>query len=232
MHIQKRGNNYNYRRRVPVKLQSLLQIKEYRRALAPDKEDARMLATTYDTTFNQILIHLKLGAVDKIPELLKILGLNQQEKVIKHDSVYISFLRNKENIAPSSYREYKQQLALFEVLLPSNLRTLSYPHLDIIKDVLSKLPKRNIQKFRDMDLQKLVKAKTSIKERISTKSQNEYLKTLRALIKFAVQRNYMDKEVEVTLFKNKTSARNQRQTLTKSEMYEKKLNALQDFSVR
>ena len=69
-----------------------------------------------------------------------------------------------------------------------------------------------------MPLTNMIKAHTLRTDRISTKSQNEYLKTLRALIKFAVQRDYIDKELEITLFKNKTSARNQRQALNENEV--------------
>ena len=215
MHVHKRGNTYIYRRRVPVQLQSHINLAEFHRALVPDIKSAKMIASKYDLLFSKIITSLKMNI--NISNLVKELDIDKPVIKPKVD-IYDEFLKSKENIAANSYREYKQQLQLFKFILPTDLYKLSYSQIDTVKKVLLKLPKRNIQRYRDMSLKQLIKEDVATSDRISTKSQNEYLKTLRALLKFAHERDYIDKLIEVKLFTNKTTSRNQREALSKEEV--------------
>ena len=220
MHIYSRGASYVYRRRIPKQLQQYIHITEFKRSLTKDLKSARMIASKYDLLFNKMEVFIKLGL--SVSELLGELGLNTTTKIpnikpVKVD-VLSEFLATKEGIAKGPYREYELQLTLIQLLLPNNLKGLSHRDLDAFKQVLTRLPKRNIQKYREMSLKQVIKADVEDKDCISIKTRNEYLKTLRALIKFSYSRDYIPKELEVTLFKNTTSARKQKEDLTSNEV--------------
>ena len=69
-----------------------------------------------------------------------------------------------------------------------------------------------------MSLNHIIKSTVEDKDKLSVKSQNEYLKTLRALLKFGNEREYINKIFVFTLFKNPVSARNQREALNHNEI--------------
>ena len=133
--------------------------------------------------FFKMIVSVRLGFTD-ISKLISELGISNSEPINK-TCVFSEFLKSKEGIAVTSYKEYKQQITLLQHLLPKDLRLLSYTHIDSIKQVLSKLPKRNIQKYREMTPQEVIKEDVATNDMIAIKSQNEYLKTLRSFLKFA-----------------------------------------------
>ncbi len=210
-HLIKRGNIYYYRKRIPTAIQHLSTVREIHRPLSSDLKSAKRLLRQYEHLFTMIDLALKLR--HSIDNLVKELQL----PTVKQKSIYDVFLESKRDVAATSYREYRQQLELFKVLLPTSLDKLSYKHIDTVKEVLNKLPKRNIQKYRDMSLRQVIKSTPTEDERLSVKSRNEYLKTLRALLKLAKQRNYLSTEFTIDLFKNKVSTRSQRDTLNTDE---------------
>jgi len=194
-----------------------MQMTEFKRHLVGDLDSSQLLASRYDMLFSKLKVYikLKLDVTSIIEELnpSEDTPLDPPEPV----DVYAEFLNSKQNVALSTYNEYKQQLEIFKVLLPSDFKTLSYRHLDSMKQTLSHLPKRNIQKYRNMPIKEVVEVETTESERISAKSQNEYLKTLRALLKFSKERNHISETFTIELVKNKTTARNQRQTLNQQD---------------
>lgn len=231
MYITIRGNNLIYRRRIPTELKPYMQMTEFKKALVPDMKSAKIIANHYDNIFSKMQTNIKLGFTD-ISSLLSQLGI--EETAIKRDSLYDAFLNSKKSISKTSHNEYKQQLQLFSMLLPEEIDNISYSHIDRITGIISALPKRNIQKYRKMSLKELLKAEVQESDRLSIKSQNEYLKTLRALLKFAKQRGYIqsNNDVNVHLFTQKVSSRAQRQTLDTDDIqlllnhHNKKLNVL------
>ncbi len=192
-------------------------MREFKRHLVHDLDSSKLLALHYDTLFSKLKVYIKLKL--DIAPIIRELNLAEDVPLKPPEPVdiYEEFLNSKQNIASSSYNEYKQQLELFKVLLPIDLKTLSYRHIDSMKQTLFHLPKRNIQKYRSMPLKQVIKVETTKQERISAKSQNEYLKTLRALLKFSRERNYISETFTIELVKNKTTARNQRQILNQQE---------------
>lgn len=218
MHLHIRNSTYIYRRRIPKSLKPFMQMTEFKRHLVSDLDSSQLLASHYDMLFSKLKVYAKLN-LDVTP-IIKELNLSEDTQMETPEPVdiYAEFLNSKQNLAASSYNEYNQQLELIKVLLPLDLKSLSYRHLDSMKQTLSHLPKRNIQKYRDMSLKEVIKVETAGGERISIKSQNEYLKTLRALLKFAKERNYIMETFTIELLKNRTAARNQRQLLNKKDM--------------
>jgi integrase len=223
MYLHKRGNNYIYRRRIPLEIQPFIELKVFKKALVPDIKSAQMIASKYNLIFNKMIVSIRLG-ID-ITNLIKELDLfvpepeatNSKQSILEpkqQRDIYKDFLKSKEDVSTSSYREYKQQLELLKVILPKDFSTVSYLTVDTVKDILIKLPKRNIQKYRSMPLKELIKIKVEEGDRISVKSRNEYLKTFRALLNFGLEREYITRPVTIKLFTDKMSARNQREALS------------------
>ena len=210
--LNKRGNIWYYRKRIPTSIIHLCTVREINRPLSRDKRLALKIARYYDNLFNMIDLSLK---VNQDP-ILYIKQLNLQ--AVREVDIYKMFLNSKQGISDTVYREYRQQLSLFQTLLPRDLVKLNYSVIERVVKVVTGLPKRNIQKYRDAPVKKLIKLKVPESDRISIKSQNEYLKTLKALFRFAYERQYIDREYAIKLFKNKVSARNQRLPLDKEDI--------------
>ena len=211
-HLNKRGNIYYFRKRIPTSILHLCTVKEINRPLSKDKKLALQISKYYNNLFNMIDLCMKTN--QDPTRYIKKLNLQQ----IKQVDIYKQFLHTKQGTSTNSYREYKQQLELLQHLLPKDIKKLSYSHIDTIIKTISKLPKRNIQKYRELSLKELIKSTVPEKDRISIKSQNEYIKTLRALLKFCYERQYIDRPYTINLLSNKTTTRNQRQSLSKDDL--------------
>jgi integrase len=83
----------------------------------------------------------------------------------------------------------------------------------MIKQTLSTMPRRNLQKYKVLPLSKLVKMKVPEEDRMSGETVNDHLKTLNSLIKFAYERDYIAKPYAVSMIKKTTSGRDERVAL-------------------
>lgn len=216
MHLHIRNNTYVYRRRIPKQLKPLISVTEFKRALCADKRLSKQMASKYDLMFSQLeaALHLDLD----ISSILDAINGPVEVFAPPEIDMYEEFLSTKKDIAAGPYREYERQIAIFRLLLPKDLKDLTYRDLDALKDSLANLPKLNIQKYRKMDLNNILKTAVPVKDRISIKSQNEYLKTLKAVLKLGTDRGYLTTQLDIKLLKNTVSARNQKQVLSSEEI--------------
>ncbi len=189
---------------------------EFHRALMPDLKSSKTIASKYDLLFNKMLSLLKLNL--DITNLLAELEVTTNVKpIVNIANIYQEFLQSKEGVSKNTYRQYKHELALIEYVLPKAFNSISYRHVDYLKEVLSNLPKGNIGKYKNMPLKKLITTKIEEEHKLSIKSKNDYLTTCKALFRFAKERNHTNIFIEFKMFKNTTSARNQRQALNIKE---------------
>ena len=171
-HLQKRNNTYYYRRRIPTAVKHLSTVKELHRPLSTDLRSAKRLALQYDRLFNMIDLAIKLNqSVDNLINELDI------KKVKKQVNVFEMYIQNQD-ISENRRSKVERHLATIQHLLPTKLDKVSMSTLDSIKQVLSTMPRRNIHKYKVIELSKVVKLKVPTEDRMSTETINDHLKTL------------------------------------------------------
>jgi len=136
--------------------------------------------------------------------------------------------------------EYSTRKYFFTVLMPVVLKVLfkdedidinklTYSRLIEIRDLLLKLPKRNIWKYRSMDTYTLVhnvhKGEMEIDsdKLVSTESSNKNLKRIKSLLIFSQNLGQYKMSIPNFTIDNKQLSRNQRKAFTKDE-----LNTIED----
>jgi len=90
-----------------------------------------------------------------------------------------------------------------------------------IKEIIQGLPKRNITKYRNMKISKIVTRLDKIKdeEKIAIKTVNDYLKWIMSLFSFAQKYGYVEFNPAIDLkFKLKSNAKEQRETFSDNEL--------------
>lgn len=99
---------------------------------------------------------------------------------------------------------------------------ISHKSLDEIRAKLQRLPKRNIHKYRMMQLSELISEKTlktiTDKDKLTPKSINEYLKILNSVLAFGYGRGILLHHHKIKLLPINHQARTERSALTYSEI--------------
>lgn len=205
-YIKKRGNTWYYRRRVPFSLLHLCNVKFINRALSANKKLALQLASRYENIFTMIDIGLKLN--HDVSELIKELNFKPIVKI----NIYEQFIKHQD-VSDNRKAKIERILSVLKVLLPNDLSTINMIILDTINQQLTKLPKRNIQKYRVKPIEELLKMKVPEAERLTIETINDYLKILNSFLKFAYERDAVDKPYTVNMSKKTTNNRDERLAL-------------------
>ena len=208
-YLQMRNNRYYYRRRIPTSLLDVATIKVIFRPLSTEKKLALKIAEQYNHLFNMIDLSLKLK--EDITQYVEQLNLLQEDEEAKID-VYTLYLRHQD-VSDKRRTKIERLLATIQILLPNNLEKLTMTQLDTIKQSLSVMPRRNIQKYKILPLSKLVKMEVPEEDRMSGETVNDHLKTLNSLVKFAYERDYLSKPYAVSMVKKTTAGRDERVAL-------------------
>ena len=72
------------------------------------------------------------------------------------------------------------------------------------------MPKRNIQKYRVMKVEDLVKMNIPVHHRLTVETANEHLKILNSLLKFAYERDMVSRQYRVNMLKQSSRSRDER----------------------
>ncbi len=203
-HIHTRGTTYHYRRRVPLELQQYTHSLYFAKALSKNKDMAMMLARNIDSTFDELLMTVRM---DREPNISK-LGVKQVRSV----SEITSFLTVIER-SDDAQKTTAMHMDLLSVLLPENVSKLTQESIDKIISIIKKLPKRNIQKYKQLLVKELIKMDIPSKDKLATRGINAYIKTLKSFLNFCYKRNYIEKQFDVALSKTKVGSREERQAL-------------------
>ncbi len=201
-----RSITWYYRRRIPLSISHLCDVKFIYRPLSTDRKLASKLAIRYDNIFTMIDMGLKLK--QDISGLIEELNF----KPIVKTEIYEQFISYKD-ISDNRKTKIQRVLSVLRVLLPNDISKLNMSILDIIKQQLSILPKRNIQKYKIKSIKELLKMKIPVDERQSTETLNDYLKILNALVKFGYERDLILKPYAVSMAKKITNNRDERISL-------------------
>ena len=156
-------------------------------------------------------IGIKLG--NDISNLIDKLKLKFKQK--KQD-VYEHFTSSL-NVSRTRLAKVQRLLSTIKVFMPS-VEGINMSKLDDIKSKLMKLPKGNIQKYKDIPKKKLVTMQFEEHEKLTPETVNDYIKALNAIIRFAYERDYIPKPYQVKKLSNTSSARDQRQELSTADV--------------
>jgi integrase len=137
----------------------------------------------------------------------------------KVDSVSSDEIRDRKyfysTVAPSLFKH---------IIKDSNpdVSKISYQDLLECKNIIMKLPKRNIQKYRDMTITSIITTIGTISsdDIISNKTVNKYIKWLRAIFHFSLVMGYINVNLASSITILKTAhTRHQREPLSNDEFH-------------
>ncbi len=127
-------------------------------------------------------------------------------------NIYEQYIGNLE-VKPERLEYVTRQIYIYKDLLPYDLSTVDMDTLDRVRNQLINLPNRNVRKYKDIDTLKLIKMDIEPKDKVGISTVKNGLVLLNSFIKYAYQRNRIDKEYKVSMPKSNLSDRNERQAL-------------------
>ena len=212
---QTKFNTHKYQRRVPQQLLELVNTTYFRVSLGADTATATATAIQFNTIIDEALQLVNLNLPKdiirmKLDKLVPTKATTKQkegadkgepkEAGIK-EGLFLSIVSNylasqKDNISADETRDktYFYNSVCTAIFKHIGLATttllitdITYSHLLEFKEIISKLPKRNIQKYRSMEVADILKIldEIPIDDLLSARTVNKYIKWLRALFNFA-----------------------------------------------
>jgi len=146
-----------------------------------------------------------------------------QSQDITINSAIKLFLRNY--ITKTSETQYREVsgflLTIFTGIIDKDdlVENTTLEDLLEVREILSKLPKRNIQKYREMSIADLLDAQPTEDEQISSTTLNKYIKWLKMFYSFCSENNYIQKSPALSLaISSTTDALSERLPLTLEEI--------------
>lgn len=113
------------------------------------------------------------------------------------------FLKNyKPTTSKVQYNEVSSfMLNIFSHVVPKRMpvENMNLEGILNLREILTKLPKRNIQKYRDMSVKELMKITPLAEEAISTTTLNKYIKWTRKFYTFCTENDFIRKNPTTTL---------------------------------
>lgn len=244
MHIQHLSQNNNgtyiYRRRIPNELQNIVQKSTIKISLGKEVSLAITKANQYTQVIQQ---SIQVSGMEMIEDeknnlifnLLKPLGFNpaiQKSIIPLWQTICIDYIKTQDPLSgelqPKSYFFFTIAPAIFKLILKKNnpnLNNISFTHLLDFQALIDTLPKRNIQKYRDINFEILISQVTQkqidIKdnELLATRTKNKYMKWLKAIFQFAYIRDLINKDfTKAIVLKNTTNQRDEKLALTQQEL--------------
>ena len=211
-HLEKtKHNTYKYVRRVPQELLNYVPNSRFRVSLGSSLLEATQQALSFNNAVEEALQLIYLH-VDDSMIIAKLDGLIPKEKPATTTIKVLQsgFLADvtadyiSSQVDNISAEETRDKRYFYETVCPSlfnelgatnnpKLASITYNDLLSFKGIITKLPKRNIQKYRMMELPDILRNLEVVKteEKLSARTINKYIKWLRALFSFAIMLNHL-----------------------------------------
>lgn len=177
-YITKRNDIYHYRRRIPKQLQKYFPSSSYTKTLAEDIATADIVVSEINATLATAVAMVKLK---QTPDLSSLISIN--DELLPTLSTLSSGYFKTLSITVIKIREYTTMINTIIAITDD----ISLKDLDLIRARLPLIPKRNIHRYRTMNLNELVslRALKTVKQedRLTAKSINEYFKILNAVLR-------------------------------------------------
>ncbi len=203
-HIHIRGTTYHYRRRVPLELQQYTHTLHFAKALSKNKDMAMMLARNIDSTFDELLMTIRMGREPSISKL----GIKQARSVSEIKS-YLTVIERSDD----AQKTIAMHMKLLSALLPKDISNLTQETIDKIISIIKNLPKRNIQKYKQIPIKELIKINIPKEDKLAARGINAYIKTLKSYLNFCYKRNHIQIQFDIPLSKNNIGSRSERKSL-------------------
>ncbi|MBU1657738.1 tyrosine-type recombinase/integrase [bacterium] len=231
---------YTYRRRTPTELQEILQKDTIKVSIGKDLSLAISKTNQFTQAIQQSIQVLQMQTQSKdknelIKNILEPIGFKTSIKEVVTplwELICKDYLKSvdvsADELRDRSYFFFTIAPIIFKAVLKidnPNINEISFNNILDFQHLIATLPKRNIQKYRDMNFSLLVlgikQNKISIKddELLSTRTKNKYIKWLKAIFSFADVRDLITKNVTKSIvLKNTTKQREEREALSKDEL--------------
>ena len=200
-----RGNTYHYRRRIPQQLKHLIHMKFFFRTLSKDLKLAEMLALNINAVFDELLARVMLGLELDISKL-GIMTISNEASAIE------TFLTAVER-SDDALKTTTMHMQILMHLLPKDISKTTANNIDNITSTLRELPKRNIQKYKQLSIKEVININVPTSDKLAPRGVNAYLKTLRSFLHFCYKRNYIEKQFDIVLVKSDVGSRAERTAL-------------------
>jgi len=233
-YITKVNQSYKYQRRVPKQLEEYVSTKFIKKSLGKEFQEAQLKALELNSTLDDCIKLIELSAPNEVIQGKLLDGglirtptkTNKQEKPtigVIVSSYLVSI--EQEGI---SYEEYRDRKYFFtSILIPilgndTLLSDVTYQELIELRELLTKLPKGNIQKYKNKPIERLLDTLdvVSESERLSTTTVNKYIKWIRTLYSYALVRGLVSIDISkaIKLIKSNTNTREERLPLTTEDI--------------
>ena len=202
---------YKYVRRVPKQLFNYVNATSFRVSLGANLHEATQQALEFNNAIEEALqlISLNLSNELILSKLDKLIPKDKEQECQVEapirglfKSAVTEYISSQENNI--SAEETRDKSYFYKEVCPSVfkhigitdnpvLKNINYNHLLEFRSIITKLPKRNIQRYRTMEISKLLLNldKVEDEDKISPRTANKYIKWLRALFNFAIMLNHM-----------------------------------------
>ena len=204
-YITLRGNTYHYRRRVPHQLKNYIKMTYYFRTLSKDLKLAEILTSNFNAIFDELLASSLLGFKPDISKL----GINTISNEASASKIFLTTIERSEEALKTT----TMHMQILIYLLPKDVSDTTANDIDNITSILRKLPKRNIQKYKQLSIKEVTKINVPHEDKLAPRGVNAYLKTLKSFLYFCYKRNYIEKQFDVALVKSDVGSRSERTAL-------------------
>ena len=224
---QTKHNTYRYYRRVPSLLLQYIDTSYFRISLGTDTTIATASALQFNNTIKASLQLIELGVsteiiLDKLKVLIpkkKVVSSITSKSTTK-EGLFLDVVSNylESSIDNISADETRDKRYFYSKVCPHifksigltknpKLNNISYDDLLKFKQIILQLPKRNIQKYRTMELGSILKILDDVQQedKLSARTINKYIKWLRALFNYSLIRGLVNVNLASAITIQKTT---------------------------
>ncbi|WP_333805080.1 DUF6538 domain-containing protein [Sulfurospirillum sp.] len=221
LHVSKNKHDiYQVRIRVSNKLVPYFNKTEIIKSLGTKKfQQAKRIAYSFISPYQSIdlitrttlltdyqiqeLVETYMRDVLKITSTAKDLMAHNPSAKMTNDKAINLFLKNyKPTTNTVQYNEVASfMLNIFAEIVPkrSPVENMTLEGILNLREIITKLPKRNIQRYRDMSVKELMKITPLAEEAISATTLNKYIKWTRKFYAFCTENDFIRKNPTATL---------------------------------
>ncbi len=182
----------------------------YFKSLSRNIKLSKMLTKKINAIFDELLATLALGFE---PDIVKLGINNSRNKKLNDVSPVKTFLTAVER-SDEALKTTTMHMQVLTHVLPKDVSKSTAENIDNITSVLRGLPKRNIQKYKKLSIEEVIKINVPQKDKLAPRGINAYLKTLKSFLNFCYKRNYIEKQFDIALVKSNIDSRSERTALS------------------
>lgn len=236
-YLTKINGNFKIRIRIPKNLKPYFRKSEINKTLnTNDLSLAKKKALNIINEYNNIklIFELKIDnnsyIENKVKEFSKkYLFIEYNENIdknmITHEEAFQKFKLYYKELEITESKKKTLLAFLEDVFLPligkkELIKNISFTDLNRLQDLFKNLPKRNISKYRNISIHKLVKLSTPNEDKITSSTLSGYMKRISRFYNFCIASHYITTNpyLFTTKQKNAQSEKDEREAFTKDEI--------------